>query len=253
MQMQPLRLCRGNNNLSHSCLSVTVWLWRNRASFPGRPLSEDGDDGAAYVKCSRLNGQKAPPPFTSVKADDLEHRVFWEMESCWFSLSSASFWSWSPVTMPIPFLHSIHYTVYQPLLFENVHRKNVFKFLVKEKKTFLKEFESFYFLFVWPTCKLEKYVFKQVLQVCKTFFYFLIKNLSSENESLCHAWWLNIVVTVNVQSTSTVLPFKFSFPTGGVTYLNPFANIINFNPTKPVIQDLVDAFQHVPCCQLPNI
>lgn len=96
------------------------------------------------------------PPFTSVNADDLERQVLLGNGVLLVLSVISLILIMSPVIMPISFLHYIQYTVYQPLLFENVHGKNVFQFLVKEKKTFLKEFESFYFLFVWPTCKLEE-------------------------------------------------------------------------------------------------
>lgn len=154
MQMQSLRLCKGHNHPFRSCLSVTVWLWRNWASFPGSIsdlcLMSSSVRRPSWWKCSDFNCSafsfispmkpEAPPPPPSLMEmiRIWSTNVFWEMESLSFSLSSATFWSWSPVTMPISFLHYIHYTVYQPLLFENVNGKNVFQFLVKEKKNIFK-------------------------------------------------------------------------------------------------------------------
>lgn len=50
-----------------------------------------------------------------------------------------------------------------------------FLILAEEKNIFKKEFESFYFLFLLPTCKLEKKreknVFEQVLQSVKLFLF----------------------------------------------------------------------------------
>lgn len=53
-------------------------------------------------------------------------------------------------------LSFLHHTVYQPFLFWECTRGKCFLILGEEKNIFKKNLKGFYFLFLWPTCKLDE-------------------------------------------------------------------------------------------------
>lgn len=146
--------------------------------------------------------------------------------------------------------------------------RKCFLILSEEKNIFFKEFERFYFLFLWPTCKLGKKesVWTGFTKGVKLFLFLNKKCVFRKwtHEFYVPAWLLIIFVFVcsdcislqrvhnkrNTVKTAHRHPqlrhfyTKTSFHSSsisqlvGVMYTNPLDSIINGNPTKPVIQDL---------------
>lgn len=124
----------------------------------------------------------------------------------------------------------LHYTIYQPFLFENVHGIFFFFSIRKEEeKTFLKEFESLGFcLFFYG----QSVSYKSV----KCFCFFFLNKKKKCLQKMKSEFHVSRVVFLCTHIHSLFHLSSITQPVG-LMYLNPPDDTTS-NPSKPVIQAL---------------